>query len=312
MRSASAECDASSRTDLHSVMKFVIVADSFDDRNGGVIALHLLCQRLTEAGETALLWPARPRLQLWRNPRRYLGWLRYHLTGQDRLFNTGPFAPRLARSRDLPGAVVVYPEIIAGNPLGARHVARWLLHKPGFHSGRVDYGKNDLFFYYHDAFYDPGLGDYKDNRLVVTWWNEEYRRYNYGERSGSCYLVKKGRGRPIVHDLRDSVLIDPLSHREKAEAFNRAKYFYTYDARTLYARYAALCGCIPIIVPQPGMTRDQWVSDEEERYGLAYGDEEIGWAIATRPLLLRRIEAEQAIEAAMVRSFIAKCRARFS
>lgn len=293
-------------------MKLVIVADSFDDRSGGIVVLHLLCQRLVEAGEKALLWPRdRPRLQFWRNPRRYLGWLRYNMTRRHQLFSTGPFQTSLAGAGDLNDAVVVYPEIVADNPLKADKIVRWLLHKPGFHTGIVAYGKDDLLFYYQDAFYDPTLGDYKDNRLVLTWWNKEYRQFNHGFRSGSCYLVKKGQGRPLAHDLNDSILIDTLSHHEKAEVFNRTKYFFTYDPYTLYARYAALCGCIPIIVPQPGMTRDQWVPYEVERYGLAYGDEEIEWAVATRDLLLREIEREQGKEAAMLRSFIDKCHARF-
>ena len=294
-------------------MKFVIVADSFDDRSGGGIVSHLLCQRLVEAGEAAFLWPVdRLRLQFWRNPRRYLGWLRYQITRRHHLFNHGPFATTLATGGDLKDAVVVYPEIVAGDPLRGRGVVRWLLHKPGFHTGKVDYGAEDLFFYYQDAFHDPSLGDYRQNRLVVTWWNQAYRRFNHGERSGSCYLVKKGHDRPLVHDLHDSVLIDDLTHEEKAAVFNRTRYFYTYDLYTLYARYAALCGCIPIVVPQPGLARDQWVPYEEERYGIAYGDEEVDWAVATRPLLLDGIEREKAVEDAMVRSFIDKCYARFS
>lgn len=294
-------------------MNFVIVAGPFDERSGGNIALHLLCARLLGAGENASLWPMdRPRLQLWRNPRRYLGWARYHLTGMSRGFSTGPFATRLATARDLANAVVVYPEIYAGNPLAARNVVRWLLHKPGFHTNEVKFGVNDLLFYYQDAFYDPKLGDYKDNRLTMTWWNEEYRLSNHGPRTGSSYLVKKGEGRPIIHDLADSLLIDHLSARKKAEAFNRTKYFYTYDPYTLYARYAALCGCIPIIVPLPGVSREQWVPRETERYGLAYGEEEIEWAIATRPLLLEGMARERLAETALLESFIAKCYARFA
>ncbi|MFS0774378.1 hypothetical protein [Sphingomonas sp. 1P08PE] len=297
-------------------MKFVIVTSSFDDRSGGVVVLHLLAQRLADLGATALLWPDnRPRLQYWRNwtnPRRYVSWLLYHLAPHRRAFDCGPFDTKLASIEDVNDeTVVVYPETVNGNPLRARHVARWFLHKPGFHTKHLNYGQDDLFFYYQEAFYNPELGDYKDNRLAITWWNQEYRQFNYGDREGSCYLIRKGTDIPLVHDLRGSILIDPLSHRQKAEAFNRTKYFYTYDPYTLYARYAALCGCIPIVVPRSGMTREQWVPYEEERYGLAYGEEDIGWAVDTRDLLLRQITLELDMEAAMVRSFIEKCRAEF-
>lgn len=294
-------------------MNFIVVTDTFDDRSGGLVVLHLLCQRLTEAGETAFLWPMdRPRLQPWRQLRRYLGWARYHLTKWKRPFSKGPFATKLAKSRDLAGAVVIYPEVIAGNPLAAHNVVRWLLHKPGFHTQKADYGKDDLFFYYQDAFYDPSFGDYEGNRLTITWLNSEYRQFNHEPRTGSCYLLKKGQGRPIAHDLTDSVLIDSLSTREKVEVFNRTKYFYSYDLYTFYARYAAICGCIPIFVPLPGLAREEWVARETERYGLAYGEEDIDWAIGTRPLLLQEIAREQSTEAAQLQDFVRKCHARFA
>lgn len=291
-------------------MKFVILAQSFDDRSGGTIALHLLCQRLTEAGETALIWPLdRPRLQWWRDPRRFLGWARYHITGQRRRFNHGPFATKLARARDLRDAVVLYPEVVPGNRLRARHVVRWLLHKPGFHTGKVGFGADDLLFHYQAAFNDPTLGTHADNLLTLTWLNDTYGDLGVGHRSGSAYLIKKGRGRPIVHDLTNSTLVDALGHAEKAAVFNRVERFYTYDPYTLYSRYAAICGCVPIIVPEPGVTREQWVPREEDRYGLAYGEEDIDWAIATRPLLIERIARERSEEDAMLRSFIAQCKA---
>lgn len=291
-------------------MKFVIVAPSFDDRSGGTIALHLLCQRLREAGEVARLWPIdRPRLQPWRNPRRYLGWARYHLTSHRRPFDHGPFATELAHARDPRDAIVVYPEVLPGNWLGARHIVRWLLHKPGFHTGEVGFGTDDLLFFYQAAFHDPSLGDYADNLLTLTWWNAAYRDSNPGHRSGSAYLVKKGRGRRLVHDLTNSTLVDTLDHAAKAAVFNRVERFYTYDPYTLYSRYAAICGCVPIVVPEPGVTREQWVPSEEDRYGLAYGEEDIGWAIATRPLLIERIARERSEEDAMLASFIAKCKA---
>lgn len=290
-------------------MKFVIVTDPFDDRSGGSVVLNLLCHRLNQAGETALIWPGyRPRARLSAGLRHHVSWLYYYLRRRNkRVFGGGPFPMSLAGVDDLKDAVVVYPEIVDGNPLAARNVVRWLLHKPGFHN-KAKIGADELIFFYQDAFYDPSLGPYAENRLTLTWWNEAYKRHNHGRRLGSCFLIRKAQESRIYHDASNSIPIDDLPHEEKAAVFNRTEYFYTYDPYTLYSRYAALCGCIPIIVPQPNMTREQWVPDEKERYGLAYGDADIGWAVATRDLLLQQIADEQEAEAVMLRSFVEKCR----
>ena len=293
-------------------MRFVIWAPSFDDRVGGIIALHLLCARLNAIGVPAMLWPDdRPRLQRWRNPRRYLGWARYHLTRRRHRFDHGPFDTALARPEDLRDAVVVYPEAVAGNPLRGRNVVRWLLHRPGFHTGKVEFGSDDLIFFYQPAFNDPPIGD-TGGRLTLTWWNRDYFDRGNPDRSGSAYLVKKGAGRPLVHDLTDSVRVDDFSHQQKAKAFNERRVFYTYDPYTLYSRYAAICGCVPVIIPVPGLTREAWVPEAEERYGMAYGVDDIPWAVATRGLMLDRIEQEKAAEEETLRTFVAKCTERFA
>ena len=63
--------------------------------------------------------------------------------------------------------------------------------------------------------------------------------------------------------------------------------------QSFYASIAAVCGCIPILVPEPGKTKDDYRS-VEERYtpGIAWGDNpaEIEFAIQTRSELLGRLD----------------------
>lgn len=294
-------------------MKFIIFSPSFDDKEGGPISLHLLCHHLNLAGETAMLWPSLPRFMVLRWQLRKMFYVaRTVFPAWRRGFSTGPFPNPVTRKRaDLDGAVVIYPEIVEGNPLRASRVVRWFLNKPGHFTGRTGFGGNDLMFFFQIAFDDPEFNPDPNNKLTLVWINELYRDEGHAERTGSCYLLRKGVGRALVHNVEDSILIDGLSHEEKAVVFNRTKYFYTYDQYTMYSLYAAICGCIPIIVPKPGMTKFDWAKKPEDRFGIAYGEEEIPWAIETRAALLQRLRDKQNEEDAMLASFIAKCRAHF-
>jgi hypothetical protein len=290
--------------------EFVIWAPSFEETSGGNIALHALCERLNLAGVAAAIWPnPKPR------PSRFFGlpspkaMAGYVLRGAGRRFSQGPFANPVAGLRDLRDAIVVYPEVVAGNPLRAKKVARWLLHRPGFHTGKVDFGRDDLFFAYHEHF-NPD-SDRTSARLTVTWVNPVYRDLGGTERSGSCYLLRKGKDRPLVHDPASSVLIDDLSHEEKAEIFSRTTTLYSYDPYTLYNVYAAVCGCIPVVVPPPGLTKEEWLPKLEDRYGLAFGPDDVPWAMATRDKMLDRIGRAREEEEQMLQNFISECRRRF-
>ena len=293
--------------------KFIIWTYSFDDTSGGSIAMHLLCRRLIEAGESAFLWDAsRPAITASSSLREWLRAIRYQITGRRKDFSTGPFANPVARRSDLAGSIVIYPEVVAGNPLRAANVVRWLLHRPGYHTGVTDFGPKDLFFFYKEAFDDPRFNTDPENQLTLTWMNEAYRRWNHGERTGSAYLLKKGKGRKIVHDQEQSIPIDGLTHGEKARIFNERKYFISYDLYTLYNLYALICGAIPVVVPDENVSKEEWLADEADRYGIAYGFDDIDWAVATRDRMLRRIERIRAGEDEMLGRFVRKCHEAFA
>jgi hypothetical protein len=272
------------------------------------MALYELCQRLNEVGSSARLWPDRKPVSLAGS--RFRSLASYCLKVGPFRKRLGPYGSRVASRRDVARAIVVYPEVVAGNPLAASNVVRWLLHKPGYQTGRAEFGADDLFFCHNLAFNDPGLSP-EGKILRVTSVNEAYRQTNFSPRSGTAVLVRKGSRREQNAHPPDAVNVDNMSHPERAAVFNRARYLYSYDPYSFLVVYAALCGCTPIVVPEPGIPEETWQPTVERRLGIAYGTDRIEWAEATRGELRKSVARSRAHENDIVRSFVRTCRDRF-
>ncbi len=239
--------------------------------------------------------------------------VKYWLRGYDRKFiRNKAFNTPIAGYKDLENAIIVYPEVTNGNPLNAKNVVRWFLHKPGFHTGNIDYGQDELYFFFQPKFNDPMINKNLNNLLQLVYFREDvYKNKRLKHRVGSCYMMRKGKGRKIVHDLAESVCIDGMTHEEIASIFNKVKYFISYDLYTMYNRFAALCGCITIVIPEENISEDEWQPVEELRYGIAYGFENIEYARKTQSLVRPYLKKQQMRMNKNVQEFILKCEVFF-
>lgn len=294
-----------------TVRKYIIYAPLYEQNTGGVIVLHKLCALLDEMGCAATIWPLqKPHPHELLSLRGMLKLTRWCLFVLPKIVFTsldirGPYGLKIAGRSDVEDAIVVYPEMVNGNPLNATHVVRWFLNKPGALTGKIEYGSNELYFYYDDHFNDNSINNHESNHLKVVDLLEDIYKVNEEKpRIGTCYIVRKGRGRCLDKHEADSIKIDELSHSEIAEIFNRCKYFVSYDPYTMYSRYAAMCGCIPIVVPEAGVTKEQWRPVEENRLGIAYGWDDIQWAIDTRDDLIKVMHETSEQSKKSVKSFI--------
>lgn len=295
--------------------KFLICAPSYDPRSGGPVVTHKLCSILNELGYEAVLTPMPEGTPAYRNNFlqvlfRVLLWKSKHFFLPYRTnssLNT-PVVPQPTGKLDS-SWIVIYPEIVFGNPLNAPNVVRWMLHRPGFHSGYVFYGSGEFLVDFND--FSKGFsyaGSYKSQaRLHVL--SIPFDLYNMEgalhaeSRSGTAYCLRKGKGREIVHDLSDSVLIDGMPHERAAQIFKRVKTFISYDTYTAYSSFATLCGAESIVVPEAGITKEQWLSDPAERYGVAYGFDDLQSARDTAGLLLEHMKMKEMRSQECVRVF---------
>ena len=229
--------------------------------------------------------------------------LSYLVRGRPR-FCFGPFQNELASRRDLAGSVIIYPEIVVGNPLDASKVVRWCLHKPGYHSGKTTYSSNDLFFFYLPEFYNKLFGSDPNNLLKVTYVNEAYTNTNFKPREGACFLVRKGASRSLDQHPNTAIQVDQMTHEERAATFNSVEYLYSYDRYTFYTIFAVMCGCVPIYLPADGESEPDVA---EQPNGLAIGVDDVERARRTAPALLDWVASFQAEETELLQRFVQKC-----
>lgn len=296
------------RTDIPGTKpRFIVCAPRFSETSGGSIALHKLAQILGILGHEVLFWPLH-RVELRARPFSGAWWRKYSYIAT-RLYrprySTIPGSIlRIAEESDVNDSVVVYPDIVRGNPLKARRYVRWLLYHVMSRNAKAA-SDGDLYFCYQEAFnHDCGKMEYGGTLHVAHWLLNIYKQTNFGTRSGSCYMIRKGKSRPDLPSLRGKVIVDGLDHRSLARIFNEKKYCYFYDAYTGYSSYAAVCGCIPVIVPVPGMGRNTWEPNGGKKPGIAYGEVDIPYAIETRPLLLQRLADAESKSLDSVKRFV--------
>ena len=295
--------------------RYVIYTPGYNENSGGIIALHRLCDLLNKRGFDAVLHPKQPQFSKRKPLSSLANIIVKAILGQfvKRRFKTfRGFSTPVSTVVDTKNDIVVYPEIVIGNPLGADNVVRWLLHKPGFITGDFQFCEGDLFFYYQKHFLDGFDDKHIGGELRAIYVQDIYRKTNTQKRRGTCYIMRKGKGRKIVHDLKDSVLIDGMSHERIAEVFNRTEACISYDLHSMYSRYAAVCGCLSIVVPDPSMDKYQWRHEEDLRWGIAYGFDDIEWAKATQDKVLPAlIKAQADSNKKWVDNFVKKCEMHF-
>ena len=121
------------------------------------------------------------------------------------------------------------------------------------------------------------------------------------ERNGEwCYTMRKYEihKTPIItiHPENAYEILRYISQNIYVELFNQYTYFISYDPLTFLSIIAALCGCVSVVYPIDGISKKEWVkmtalneyleyNNLDYFYGVAYGMEDIGWAISTMHLM---------------------------
>lgn len=293
---------------------YIIYSWPYSDEVGGFIALHSLCDSLRKSGYDAYIWPAGLPVTATNPSANWIPSCIKRRKPPNIAFRTNPrFDTPLACPTDLQDAIVIYPEVIEGNPLNANRVVRWLLNKPGRLTGKVNYTGDEIFFFFQEAFNDPSLNPNPSNKLqLFTLLDDIYQQTEPAEgRNGTCYIIRKGKDRAPTIATLDGPVIDNLTHKEIAAIFNKHEYCVSYDMYTMYSVYAAMCGCKSIIQPDPKISKQEWQPSIELTYGLAYGHSDLEWSERTRGEMLEHYRQVESDNIKSVKEFTKKCAMHF-
>jgi hypothetical protein len=136
-------------------------------------------------------------------------------------------------------------------------------------------------------------------------------------RSGTCYLVKKGRNKKLNLHPAGSLCIDDYEQRGGndylVEVFNRFDRFISYDHATFLSAQAVLCGCTSIVIPEQVSYNSNDAQTWRNRfpyfkYGIAYGLDDIEYAKKTGSRLQNELALLESKTIQQARQFIKQAR----
>lgn len=267
--------------------KFLISIDNFDPTSGGIVAMHKLCNDIIDLGREAYV-TARASHNKLKTP--FIG---------SREMKTNEW-------------VVVYPEIVHGNPYSFKHVVRWVLNTPGV-CGGVGSGfydrklPTDLVFKYSPFFKYDGI---IDGHLRCTFIDyDTFNNKNVDRDIESMFFTKKGGMSKKYHpDGSLDFARYQFNWELAAQMLNRCKYFYCYDNECFWVTLAALCGCIPIVIPNTTLSFDDWSTFFPfNKYGISFGIENIKYAVDTINMVENHCRQIQQVDLEGVGNFINLC-----
>lgn len=252
---------------------FIIYAPPFTNRSSGVRALYRLCHHLNISGQSAQMFvpekvrsvpapkilkalvtkvaPA-PALKILKAlftkvaPASALSRTRVPMTdGWLTPFCDGPIHQ---------SDIVIYPEVVSGNPLSAHRVVRWMLHEPGRLGGTKSFAKREVVFVY-DRQKLPFARKatpraVEDRHVLWTGLIDPAYIHNNGTvcRDLTLSFEHKGAGLQAKFKLDPAlgaVRLEDLtpSYQALGEVLRRTRCLYSYDHYSNLLREAVLCGC---------------------------------------------------------------------
>lgn len=260
---------------------YYLLAPDYRRNSAGIRVMHMLCHLLNRCGQDAYMFPAQTN-PLWHTP-----------------LLTGDLKQQHAEAGRRP--IVVYPEVVRGNPANAQSVVRYLLNVPGLLGGDTEFASTDMIFAYAQNLLPEG--ESPDQLLFMppidtSIYNNLANPYDQ-QRKG--WLLYPGRHVDALKEhpelaAKCTVITGewPATPQEMAELFRRSERVYCF-ASTAIALEAILCGCPAVVLKSPFFDGVPLGIEEFGTHGLAFEDTPaaIEHAMAGIPIVREKYTALQ-------------------
>jgi hypothetical protein len=232
--------------------KFLILAYPYQHNSGGITCLHELCDALVRSGcEAHLLFvdSKSGQVKYLQNPELFHpNLLRCKVNASD----PKPYLLDLIQN-----GIVVYPEIIVGNPLNARHVVRYFLNGDGVVTGRKsNYSDRDFCLAFSEKFFDNPHAIL--NKPFIHESFHQNDSPSISERKLDLTYVGKGRTHGKCFRVKDSFEITrqyPATKEELALILRNSRYFFSWDNLSSTNTDALLCGAQLVLLQDKPLDR---------------------------------------------------------
>ena len=250
---------------------FVIAAPDYTHRSAGVRALYRLCHHLNATGYSAgmIAMPG-------------------HEIHTPAPWNAPPFPGAIG------DAIAIYPEVVTGNPFGARRVVRWALNNPGLLGGEPRFADDELVFVFNPdriAIVNRATAAPIDGRRVLNFGLVDPHIIHPGpsrRRSIDCVYTGRRQDRRARFPLSPDPAPVELEHETPTLAalgalLRRTRTLYSYDHASNVLREAAISGCAVRVVDDAGQWHDpetctcphniHWDRDFRQTYARRFHDQ---------------------------------------
>lgn len=243
-------CFSDSVPQENTQTKFLIVTPAYTSKSAGIVVMHTLCHDLNALGyPTAIVLSDIKDVTYSNNPKYFGPNLDYYAINSEAEFQ-----------QFIDEGIVIYPEIVKGNPLKAKKVVRYVLNTEGFVAkNSMNESSNDFIISYSKVYrkdphailtklpYNPLFN--AENTLPASERALDLTYVGKGDTYGKCFTV------PGTLEI---TRIYPKTKQELALLFRNTRYFFTWDYRSAVFTEAILCGAIPVFMsPAPFNSFDE-------------------------------------------------------